>query len=99
MHLQGVTAGILRGSGRQKLGALFNFFCYYVIGLPVGIFLAFSSGFGTLGIWIGLAIADGLQVCYIKGQVTFTVRLLRQLSWKSWHTHVHYDHVCTCIYL
>ena len=60
--MKGVTAGILRGTGRQKLGAMLNFFCYYVIGLPLGIPLAFRAGLGTLGIWTGLAVADGLQV-------------------------------------
>ena len=62
VSMQGATSGILRGSGRQILGAILNFFCYYVIGLPVGISLAFAAGMGTLGIWTGLALADGLQV-------------------------------------
>ena len=71
-YVRGVTVGILRGSGRQSLGALLNFFCYYMIGLPLGIFLAFASRLGTLGIWIGLAIADGLQVClmYVQGKAS-----------------------------
>ncbi len=34
------VAGILRGSGRQYMGAAINFICYYIIGQPVGISLA-----------------------------------------------------------
>lgn len=30
--LCGVTAGVLRSRGRQSLGALLNFVCYYIIG-------------------------------------------------------------------
>lgn len=31
-----VTGGILRGSGKQKIGAVANLLAYYVIGLPLG---------------------------------------------------------------
>ena len=55
-------AGILRGSGRQALGAVINFVAYYVIGLPLGISLAFAAHLGALGMWIGLATANALQV-------------------------------------
>jgi len=49
------VAGILRGSGRQLLGAVVNFVCYYVVGLPLAIVLALVVHMGALGIWIGLA--------------------------------------------
>ena len=55
-------AGILRGTGRQALGALINFISYYVVGLPTGISLALAADMGTLGLYIGLLIGDSLQV-------------------------------------
>ena len=55
-------AGVLRGSGRQLLGAAVNFFCYYVIGLPIGIVLALVADLGALGMWSGLIIGSILQV-------------------------------------
>jgi len=58
------VAGILRGSGRQLLGAVVNFVCYYVVGLPLAIVLALVVHMGALGIWIGLAGGNMLQVSY-----------------------------------
>ncbi|KAM9320077.1 multidrug and toxin extrusion protein 2-like [Gastrophryne carolinensis] len=38
-----VSGGILRGTGRQKIGAFTNVFGFYFIGLPVGISLMFLT--------------------------------------------------------
>lgn len=62
---QGVISGVLRGAGKQVLGAVTNFVCYYLIGLPLGICLALLANLGVVGIWIGISVADTLQVtCY-----------------------------------
>ena len=31
-----------------------NFFGHWLIGFPLGLFLAFKAGLGALGLWIGL---------------------------------------------
>ncbi|XP_063289187.1 multidrug and toxin extrusion protein 1-like [Pelobates fuscus] len=54
--------GILRGTGRQKIGAIFHFVGYYVIGLPVGISLMFAANIGIIGFWIGTLLCGMLQV-------------------------------------
>jgi len=53
--LVGSCGGVLRGQGRQHLGALFNLVAYYVLALPVGITLAFhpQTHLGLQGLWIG----------------------------------------------
>lgn len=48
--------GILRGQGRQHLGAMFNLVAYYILALPIGITLAFKTGLGLHGLWIGQVI-------------------------------------------
>ncbi|KAF8058178.1 mate-domain-containing protein [Lyophyllum atratum] len=50
--------GVLRGQGRQQLGAVFNFVAYYVIALPMGITLAFQADtqLGLQGLWIGRSL-------------------------------------------
>jgi len=48
--------GILRGQGRQHLGAMFNIVAYYVLALPIGITLAFKTSLGLQGLWIGQVI-------------------------------------------
>ena len=52
----------MRATGRQALHALVNFFCYYVIGLPLGITLALVVGLEVRGMWIGLSVAEFIQV-------------------------------------
>lgn len=47
--LQCTSAGILRGSGNQRIGAIVNTISYYVIGLPVGISLMFIARLGVVG--------------------------------------------------
>ncbi|KAL7280218.1 hypothetical protein ACG7TL_006637 [Trametes sanguinea] len=57
--LAGSCGGVLRGQGRQHLGALFNLVAYYVLALPLGITLAFhpNTHLGLQGLWIGQVIA------------------------------------------
>lgn len=51
--LAGSCGGVLRGQGRQHLGAAFNIVAYYVLALPLGITLAFQWGYGLPGLWVG----------------------------------------------
>ncbi|KAI0087217.1 MATE efflux family protein [Irpex rosettiformis] len=57
--LAGSCGGVLRGQGRQHLGALFNLVAYYVLALPLGITLAFHprTHLGLQGLWIGQVVA------------------------------------------
>ncbi|KAF7289406.1 MATE efflux family protein [Mycena chlorophos] len=51
--LAGSCGGVLRGQGRQHLGALFNCVAYYVLALPLGLTLAFQTTMGLRGLWTG----------------------------------------------
>ena len=64
MHvcMQGVVSGVMRATGRQATNAIVNFSCYYIVGIPLGITLALVVGLEVKGVWIGLTVADGLQV-------------------------------------
>ncbi|KAJ7308817.1 hypothetical protein JRQ81_008085 [Phrynocephalus forsythii] len=53
--------GVLRGAGRQKIGALANAIGYYAIGLPIGISLMFAYDLGVMGLWTGLIVCISLQ--------------------------------------
>ncbi|XP_073471238.1 multidrug and toxin extrusion protein 2-like [Aquarana catesbeiana] len=55
--------GILRGTGKQKIGAITNIFGYYLIGIPVGISLMFPAKLGVIGLWIGMFCPVLLQTC------------------------------------
>ncbi|KAM6110693.1 multidrug and toxin extrusion protein 2-like [Pterocles gutturalis] len=53
--------GVLRGTGKQKMGAIANAIGYYAIGLPIGISLMFAAKMGVLGLWVGMIICISLQ--------------------------------------
>ncbi|GCC20638.1 hypothetical protein chiPu_0019202 [Chiloscyllium punctatum] len=44
---EGVCGGVLRGAGKQKLGAIGNLIGYYLIGFPVGVSLMFAEKLGV----------------------------------------------------
>jgi MATE family multidrug resistance protein len=57
---QVIGAALLRGLQDTRVPMLYAAFGYWIVGLGSGAFLAFQSGFGGKGIWIGLAL--GLAV-------------------------------------
>jgi MATE family multidrug resistance protein len=58
--VQAVAAGALRGLKDTRLPLLFAALGYWGLGLPIGLGLGFSAGWGPLGVWIGLA--SGLAI-------------------------------------
>jgi MATE family multidrug resistance protein len=60
--LNTTSAGCLRGQGLQRIGGYVNLFSYYLIGLPLGAYIAFSwpnkeNPSGLNGLWFGSTIA------------------------------------------
>ncbi|KAI7859052.1 mate-domain-containing protein [Circinella umbellata] len=53
----GSCGGSLRGMGNQHLGAIVNLISYYILALPLGIYLAFQHDFGLAGLWVGQCVA------------------------------------------
>ncbi|KAF5336420.1 hypothetical protein D9611_006482 [Ephemerocybe angulata] len=60
-----VTSGILRSRGKQFTGAILNLSAYYFIGVPFGVWLAFSWHQGLHGLWYGLTVS--LIYCSVIG--------------------------------
>ena len=69
---QAVGCGVLRGMGRTRPAMVFNLVSYWVLGLPLGSWLALRAGFGLAGIWWGLACGLGCVaislVLYIRAR-------------------------------
>lgn len=55
--IQVVLAGALRGRSDTQTAMYANFFCYWIVGLPVGLYLCFSAAWGLAGLWLGHALA------------------------------------------
>ncbi len=54
--IQVVGAGILRGTADTRFPAIIAFLGYWVLGLPVGLLLAFPLEWGPRGLWWGLTL-------------------------------------------
>lgn len=70
---QVVAAGVLRGMGRTRIAMASNLVGYYVLGLPLGIWLAFERGMGVPGIWWGLLVG----LCVVATTLLFWVHRVR----------------------
>ena len=55
--IQTVSTGALRGLGETRIPMLANFVGYWILGLPLGLFLCFGLHWGIYGLWIGLTLA------------------------------------------
>ena len=55
--IHGVQSGIIRGLGLQVWGSIYTLICYYLVGLPLALWLAFGKGKGVYGLWLGFSIA------------------------------------------
>ncbi|KAF7828319.1 protein DETOXIFICATION 49 [Senna tora] len=63
---QTTVCGVLRGTARPKLGANINLGCFYLVGMPVAVWLGFFAGFDFKGLWIGLMAAQAsCMVCML----------------------------------
>ncbi|XP_037106043.1 multidrug and toxin extrusion protein 1-like [Syngnathus acus] len=72
----GVCGGVIRGVGKQKVGALCNLVGHYFIGFPIGLALTFAAKLNILGLWIGLTVSVFMQA-------TFFLVYLYKLDWSK----------------
>ncbi|KAJ4373153.1 hypothetical protein N0V83_003444 [Neocucurbitaria cava] len=49
---------ILRGLGKQNIGGWCNLFVYYVIAVPLALFLCFPKDLKLVGLWAGCAVGS-----------------------------------------
>ncbi|KAL2227115.1 protein DETOXIFICATION 49 [Sesamum indicum] len=68
---QTTGCGVLRGTARPKVGANINLGCFYLVGMPVAVGLAFFYKMDFEGLWLGLLAAQA------SCMVTMMVVLLR----------------------
>ncbi|XP_006587274.1 protein DETOXIFICATION 34-like isoform X2 [Glycine soja] len=57
-----VMSGVAVGSGWQVMVGYINLACYYIVGLPIGIFLGFNQHLGVKGLWGGTMCGRILQM-------------------------------------
>jgi MATE family multidrug resistance protein len=72
--LQVVAAGALRGVGDTRVPMLLNLVGFWLVGLPISVWLGFGLGWGPEGVWWGLALGIGVVA------VLLTLRARRRLG-------------------
>jgi MATE family multidrug resistance protein len=72
---QVVGAGILRGLHDTRVPMIFTFVGYWLVGIGVGVWLAFRAGWGGVGIWTGLALGLAIVAVLMLARWTRRVRL------------------------
>lgn len=87
------SAGCLRGQGQTKIGGVVNLVSYYVVGIPLSIYLSFYSPWkGSLyGLWIGSTVAltiIGVVQTYFSLAVDFEM-LCEEARQRTDDTHSH----------
>ena len=75
---QAVALGVLRGIGDTRVPVLVNLAGYYLIGLPVSLWLGFHRGLGPVGLWWGLVV--GLMVVALVLVARVRIRLRADLT-------------------
>jgi multidrug resistance protein, MATE family len=59
-----LAGGLLRGFGRQSIGGWINLSMYYLLAMPLAVFLCFGPPALELeGLWLGHVVGSGLVTC------------------------------------
>lgn len=94
-----VGGGVLRGSGRQNLGALVNLIAYYLIALPLSILFYWKTDFRLVGMWFSLTLAlaiTGIMVTVIIRRTDWDyecARARRRVRTRSASMSAHVDYL------
>jgi multidrug resistance protein, MATE family len=70
--LQAVAGGALRGAADTRAAMLANILGFWMVGLPIGLWLTYRRGFGPAGLWWGLVL----------GLAAVAIALLFRVRWR-----------------
>ncbi len=71
---QVVAFGVLRGLGDTRRPGLFNLVGYWLVGLPLGGWLAFGAGWGLVGVWFAYVLGLMIVAILLVWRLTFHSR-------------------------
>jgi MATE family multidrug resistance protein len=79
--IQAVCGGILRGTADTRIPMLLHLGGFWVLGAPLGLFLAFPMGLGARGVWYAFAgsllVVATLQLARVRWRLSRDVRRLQ----------------------
>jgi multidrug resistance protein, MATE family len=60
--MQAVASGLMRGTGKQSIGAMANVVAFYGLGLPMAYVFCFETNLGVAGLIMGISTGSTMQV-------------------------------------
>jgi MATE family multidrug resistance protein len=72
--IQAVAAGILRGIGDTRAPLIVNLFGFWLLGVPVSIYLGFYTSAGAAGLWWGLVVGLGAVAVFLLLRIRVRMR-------------------------
>ena len=73
--LQVVAAGVLRGIGDTTAPFVANLLAFWVVGVPLGLWLTFRQGAGPAGLWWGLVVGLAMVALFLVVRVRTRMRM------------------------
>lgn len=72
--VQCVSVALLRGMEDTTTPSIISIVAYWVVGMPIGYYLAFAKNWGLTGVWIGFLLALMIQAIW------FSLRFFRKVK-------------------
>ncbi|HMU62299.1 MAG TPA: MATE family efflux transporter [Gemmatimonadales bacterium] len=67
--IQVVASGVLRGLGDTRSPMIINVIGFWLVGIPTSLYLAFRTGLGARGLWLGLVLGLASVAVILLGRV------------------------------
>jgi MATE family multidrug resistance protein len=78
--VQTIAAGALRGLNDTRVPMLIAAFSYWVLGFVIAYLLAFTFGFGAIGVWIGLSCGTGANAILLIARFQLLTARYRRMA-------------------
>ncbi|XP_034571473.1 protein DETOXIFICATION 16 [Setaria viridis] len=74
--INGSLSGVITGCGKQTIGARVNLGAFYLVGFPMGVFLAFVFRLNGMGLWLGI-------VCGSISKLALLLWITMRTNWEN----------------
>ncbi len=82
---QAVGAGVLRGIGDTRAPLIAMLGGYWLLGLPISVWLGFKTGLREVGLWYGFVVSLGVVAIFLMLRIRVLFgRELRRIDLRGW---------------
>ena len=86
---QAVGAGVLRGIGDTRAPLIAMLAGYWLLGLPISVWLGFRTGLREVGLWYGFVVSLGVVAIFLVLRIRVLFgRELRRIELVGWEKHL-----------